>query len=315
MTDTGERAEKIAQGYIEPTPTTEQRRFSAPQMEWDATRGAPPIESKPEAVNFPTQTYEFNTNPDLFRPPPSYPEPPQDMWYSVPEKPKPKEKPKPIFPWEERDAPRPTRRFVEDEPLSQPPPLEREKEPYADELEVSSHDRLEPITPTIRVTDDPWTAFATNKNAWDDVSGIDNYVRALTSFQRNRGKVQVLQRDVPEMSQDQHPIGVQQHILSRANEPNPEDLVEKVRQRRESLILTDFPTAVERPSLPVTPAPRRRPTFWGEERDEVGDLPGAEGVPDQADWVCPNCGFVMRTKSRVPTPAVPSPSEYLLDNF
>jgi len=54
--------------------------------------------------------------------------------------------------------------------------------------------------------------------------------------------------------------------------------------RRESLILTDFPTADDRPSLPVTPAPIRRPTFWGEERDEAGELPGAEGVPDQAEW-------------------------------
>jgi glycogenin glucosyltransferase len=31
-------AEAINQGIIEPVPTTEQRRFSAPQMEWDATR-------------------------------------------------------------------------------------------------------------------------------------------------------------------------------------------------------------------------------------------------------------------------------------
>jgi glycogenin glucosyltransferase len=31
-------AEAIDQGIVEPVPTTEQRRFSAPQMEWDATR-------------------------------------------------------------------------------------------------------------------------------------------------------------------------------------------------------------------------------------------------------------------------------------
>jgi len=49
--------------------------------------------------------------------------------------------------------------------------------------------------------------------------------------------------------------------------------------------LTDFPTEFERPSLPVTPAPRR-PSFWGEERaDEEGELPTAEGVPKQQDWV------------------------------
>ncbi|KAM3065697.1 glycogenin glucosyltransferase [Clarireedia jacksonii] len=41
---------------------------------------------------------------------------------------------------------------------------------------------------------------------------------------------------------------------------------------------------LERPSLPVTPAPIRRPSFWGEERDAEGQLPGAEGVPSQEDW-------------------------------
>lgn len=55
--------------------------------------------------------------------------------------------------------------------------------------------------------------------------------------------------------------------------------------RRPSMKLTDFPTEVERPSLPVTPAPIRRPSFWGEERDELGNLPTAEGVPKQEDWV------------------------------
>ena len=55
-------------------------------------------------------------------------------------------------------------------------------------------------------------------------------------------------------------------------------------QRRPSMKLTDFPTEFERPSLPVTPAPMHRPSFWGSERDAAGDLPGAEGVPDQSAW-------------------------------
>jgi hypothetical protein len=37
--------------------------------------------------------------------------------------------------------------------------------------------------------------------------------------------------------------------------------------------------------LPVTPAPVRRPSFWGDERDEEGELPAAEGVPAQEEWV------------------------------
>jgi glycogenin glucosyltransferase len=158
----------------------------------------------------------------------------------------------------------------------------------SDEFEVKSG--TEPTTPSIKVNDrTPWDAFgAVNKNAWDEVSGIENYVRALTAFQKNRGKVQVLQHSPTSLS-----VRTQEHVLSPTNEPNPEELVEKVAKRRESLLLTDFPSAIERPSLPVTPAPVRRSTFWGPERDEEGELPPAEGVPDQADWVCPNCGFIL----------------------
>jgi glycogenin len=63
--------------------------------------------------------------------------------------------------------------------------------------------------------------------------------------------------------------------------------------RRRGSKLTDFPTAVERPSLPVTPAPIRRPKFWGagdpgigDEGESDGQLPAADGVPEQSEWVC-----------------------------
>lgn len=38
LTESNEQIEQLEQGLIEPTPTVEQRKFSAPQMEWDATR-------------------------------------------------------------------------------------------------------------------------------------------------------------------------------------------------------------------------------------------------------------------------------------
>jgi glycogenin glucosyltransferase len=38
FSDPGEVSENIDQGVTEPTPTVEQRKFSAPQMAWDATR-------------------------------------------------------------------------------------------------------------------------------------------------------------------------------------------------------------------------------------------------------------------------------------
>ncbi|KAF2209242.1 glycosyltransferase family 8 protein [Cercospora zeae-maydis SCOH1-5] len=294
MTEPGEPSENIDQGRVLPAPTVEQRKFSAPHMEWDATRAAPPAQSKPEAANFPTQTYEFSSDPAPFRAPPAYPQPPKDMYYEVPPPPAPRtveEKPKPIFPWEERQVPKPTRRFVDDEPPPPPPALESESA-YMDELEVTSESKAEPLTPTIQVKDsDPWASFGHSKNAWDDVNGINSYVRALTSFQKNRGKVQVVESNVPSTG-----IAAPTNILSPTSQSDPEDLVQRVedaRGRRESLILTDFPSAAERPSLPVTPAPQRR-VFWGDERDTTSDLPPAEGVPNQADWVrCVVCGSIV----------------------
>jgi glycogenin len=38
FTEPGEEAENLEQGVTEPVPTIEQRKFSAPQMEWDATQ-------------------------------------------------------------------------------------------------------------------------------------------------------------------------------------------------------------------------------------------------------------------------------------
>jgi glycogenin glucosyltransferase len=214
------------------------------------------------------------------------------MWYKLPEtKPKPADPPKPIFPWErESTRPKATRVFAEDYP---PEPI-RAAAPEVSEFEASPthafstvhyepHQgaprtkatrvwRDEPHVSTPKTAEESWQAFSqTNANAWDSVPGIDSYVRSIMDSQVKRGKVQVLQQ------------------ATGTEEIGSPTLLGK--DRRESLILTDFPSAVERPSLPVTPAPVRRPTFWGEERDETGELPAAEGVPEQSDWVCPQCGF------------------------
>lgn len=216
------------------------------------------------------------------------------MWYQVPnEKPKPAEPPKPIFPWEQqRDRPKPTRIFAED----LPPPEAESPTPtitlspslafgapgahpfstvHYDEEETMSEEVVAPgpnspdRVSSPKTADQQWQDFQqSSANAWDSVPGIDTYVRAIMDSQTRRGKPQVLSQAVEQVRSP----------LAR-------------KERRESLILTDFPSAVERPSLPVTPAPVARPTFWGEERDEQGELPQAEGVPDQPDWVCPQCGF------------------------
>ncbi|KAK6433908.1 glycogenin glucosyltransferase [Oleoguttula sp. CCFEE 5521] len=268
FTEPGEAAENIDQGLVAPRATAEARRFSAPQSEWDATRAPPPATSRPEAANFPHQIYDFNNDPTPFHAPSSYPEPPKDMWYEVPSQPPRREdKPPPIFPWEERTVPKPTRTFAPSAPPS-PPPSASPPFAHADELSVQADDLPTPTTPSIQVSSPPANDFsATSKNAWDDIQGIDSYVRALSDRQFNRAKVSQGYQEGPQPQTEPGAV-----------------LAEQVRQRRESLILTDFPSAVERPSLPVTPAPRARSSFWGEERDETGNLPAAEGVPDQADW-------------------------------
>lgn len=300
MTDPSEVAEDLDQGLVQPIPTVQQRKFSAPEMEWDATKFEPPAQSKPEAANFPRETYTFNDSRQFFKAPPTYPEPPRDMWYKVPEtRPNPYEAPKPIFPWE-RDAarPKPTRVFAEDYP-SEPTPApasaaevsEFEASPVSEFTTTHYDNDQEPRQgkPTRvwrdgthdykpRNAEESWQAFSqSGANAWDSVPGIDSYVRSIMDAQGKKGKVQILQQ------------ATGTDDISSPTIPR--------KQRRESLILTDFPTAVERPSLPVTPAPLRRPNFWGEERDEEGELPAAEGVPEQNEWVCPQCGFSSRASA------------------
>lgn len=145
--------------------------------------------------------------------------------------------------------------------------------PIITEPEVTTHPPILPIEES--------APFSPQANAWDNVASIERYVRAVMEVQTGRAK----------------PLKLAEQILSPSG-------------RRESLILTDFPTIDDRPSLPVTPAPIRRPTFWGEERDGEGDLPGAEGVPDQAEWVCPSCGFLATTpvafyRARQPSSLMP----------
>lgn len=284
MTEPGEAAENIDQGVTEPTPTVQQRKFSAPEMEWDATRFEPPTQSKPEAANFPTAQYTFSDSRQLFKAPQAYPEPPKDMWYKVPEnRPKSAEKPKPIFPWEQQpDRPRATRVFAEDLSPEPIPAVSSPTHPFStvhyDDGEGEALEGLdEGVTShasasSLKSADKQWQAFQqSNVNAWDSVPGIENYVRAIMDTHGRRTKPQTLQQ-------------------TTGTEELGSPLLER-RNRRESLLLTDFPSAIERPSLPVTPAPMRRPSFWGEERGDTGELPAAEGVPDQIDWVCPQCGF------------------------
>jgi glycogenin glucosyltransferase len=205
---------------------------------------------------------------NLFQAPRSYPEPPKNMWYEVPNTPRATERPKPLFPWEQNQAP-PTRVFPQ-EPISpeaeldlaNSPPSESPPQESVPGLSVttggtSTRSFDSPSTPTIHVTThEPFSSY-TRTNAWDDVPEIQRYVENMQAARKGKGQG------------FSTPSAAASPVLER---------------RRPSMKLTDFPTQDERPSLPVTPAPRQRPTFWGSERDDAGQLPAAEGVPPQQDW-------------------------------
>lgn len=209
------------------------------------------------------------------------------MWYEVPkEAPASRaEKPKLIFPWESNQS-RPSRVFVDDVPrtesgtgTSSTPtgehPAPSAEQPSA-ESSITEHSAVgrepaTPATPTINITpSDPWTAF-TRTNAWDEVPEIERYVEGLHNHRRSKS---LKSPGVIAM-------------------PSAGGAVEESGWQRHGHKLTDFPTEAERPSLPVTPAPIRRPKFWGGGGPGIGDdddddplLPAAEGVPGQSEWVC-----------------------------
>ena len=216
------------------------------------------------------------------------------MYYKVPEtKPIRHEKPKPIFPWEERALP-PSRVFTEelipgsglisdyeqDELSATLMPLAKDKSTqevlHTDEISMEA-DKDPPKTterPTAVESDEPWPGFARASNVWDYVPGINTYVRAVKVSQ-------------------ERPKSISVSGIGNVENLNIQPFREDDAQEGASLIITDFPTEIERPSLPVTPAPIQRVTFWGDEREASIALPPAEGVPSQADWVCscPRCGF------------------------
>ncbi|KAG7139638.1 Glycogenin-1 like protein [Verticillium longisporum] len=248
-----------------------------PLNTWDAQWQPPPADSQPEALNFPHQVYTMSQDPAPFVPPPRYPSPPKDMWYEVPkEKPAPpSQKPRAIFPWES-NQPRPSRVFTDlpaesEAEKSEATPTgehqttisgQRDAE-YIDTEASTAEQKSEPVTPatpTINVIPSDWNTF-TRTNAWDEMPEIERYVEGLQKHRRVKSQ----------------------------GSPGIASINRKAKQER-GFRLTDFPSEVDRPSLPVTPAPIRRPKFWGGGDPGAGDgedeevLPVAEGVPLQSAW-------------------------------
>ncbi|KAI1365926.1 nucleotide-diphospho-sugar transferase [Xylaria arbuscula] len=252
--------------------------FEPSMSSWDAQRHPPPVESKPEAMNFPAMVYEMSKSTTPFIPPQHYPSPPKNMWYEVPKEAPAalSDPPKPIFPWE-TSRPKPSRVFVDDEAettqgpvTSSRPPLEVQTSVESSGTEASStgqkNEIVTPTTPTIMITpSDPWTSY-TRTNAWDELPEIERYVDSLQKSRKSRN------RKPPSM----------------IDLPSPGEGGDDGTWQRRGSKITDFPSEVERPSLPVTPAPIRRSNFWGghlEIGDDTGSqLPSAVGVPGQNEW-------------------------------
>ncbi|KAJ6119500.1 hypothetical protein N7523_003780 [Penicillium sp. IBT 18751x] len=241
------------------SPSPEPATFEAPQAEWDASRGPPPLNSKPEGISLQEKTYSMSEDTNLFQPPPSYPEAPKNMYYQVPaEKPEPQKLTK-LFPWESH-APKPTRVFAQEQSVPTKSQDEQTTPTQVKEGTPSSQ------TPTPRAMHEPstesWDSY-TRSNAWDEDPHIQQYMESLQKARRGRTQV-ISGSSQSSTTQDSPPSSLSGH--------------------RPSLKLTDFPTEVERPSLPVTPAPIQRGTSEDEASTETA-LPTAEGVPDQEDWV------------------------------
>ena len=159
------------------------------------------------------------------------------------------------------------------------PSVEPSIKPPAD-LETSAPTLVKP--PRI-----PQSNFAdyTIKNAWDENPELLRDVgqhflsRRLHPYDQHQ---EALRKQMPKIPKPKTILSPT--IRSPDREVSPP--LTTPQTRRPSLVLTDFPTETERPSLPVTPAPIRRSSLWGQEQQEhpTAGLPEAEGVPHQAQW-------------------------------
>ena len=245
----------------------------------DSSRSdAPPTQSRPEAANFPNKTYEMSADRKLFQAPAKYPEPTKNMYYEVPKERPASDRPPPIFPWELNQS-KPSRVFADDI-TPKPSAPQTETTPSVTTDDDSTTATASPSTPTTKVSSpEPFSSFS-RTNAWDDIPEINRYISSLP--QNRRAKIQVLFNDPSQSASFPTATIADPSIISPTTEEPPSN---PQSDRRASLKITDFPTEIERPSLPITPAPVQRPSFWGEERNSAGELPAAEGVPqNQNEW-------------------------------
>ncbi|KAJ6258404.1 hypothetical protein Dda_6444 [Drechslerella dactyloides] len=211
--------------------------FEPPLQPWDAGRFSPPPDSKPEASNWPVQAYE-NTwgtaaqDTALFVPPAQYAQ---------------QSRPAPIFPWEQRAVPKPTRVFA-DEPKPKPEPAptpleETELETVDDEFETEEAE-MDVDAATGMLGFDSYS----RSNAWDSIPAIEEYVATFTKGRSGA------------------PSGKKGDVT-----PNP--------AFRTAL-------AILPPEISVTPTPFKamRRGYRSSAMDDESKFPSAKGIPDQQHW-------------------------------
>ena len=261
-----------------PLPTAQQRKFS---IDWDPVHQPPPLASRPEAADFPTITYTMSSSSALFQPPSSYPPTSNNQQSQAVQGPS-TPKPQPLFPWESSQA-KPTRVFADDTPTLTP------SAPNATPSVTTDTDTLtETQSPTTPLSPPGMEPFSTYQrtNAWDEIPEIESYL--LAQQQQRNPK---FSRSQPSASSNVPPSGdtaaavpssTTEDIISPTSDIPPsssDPSFLNLNPRRPSMKLTDFPTAFERPSLPVTPAPApRRPSFWGTDAERADGSEGPEGV-------------------------------------
>ncbi|KAL8714259.1 MAG: hypothetical protein Q9220_001988 [cf. Caloplaca sp. 1 TL-2023] len=309
-------AREVTGGDIKPFSTSQgQDIFTA----WDASREPPPINTTGEAASLVIHNITSSSDRSLFQPPASYPAPPTSLGYDIPPTSPINSGLDYHFPWEATQkkairvfpaGPVPSSsKTLSTLASADPVPKSSNKlstsasaNPVPDSSNIlstltfrqdsgnesaSPASPASPIIPEVQTPSrDPWGKIS-YVNAWDQDPVIERVIRRHPLYQHSRRVEARYERTsrpgspralcaICSKSAECSNCG---SPLQGASPPDPDS-----QQRRPSLRITDFPSALERPSLPVTPAPIRRGTLWGSEVGKSSQLPAADDVPNQADW-------------------------------
>ncbi|KAF3921070.1 hypothetical protein AA313_de0205160 [Arthrobotrys entomopaga] len=250
-----------------PPPPPPPPVFEAPLQQWNAAQSAPPTNSRPEAHNWPSQVYENKWDQDkqdtkLFVPPRPA-SPPQNIDFEIPPRHSPTQ-PAPIFPWEERRIPRPTRVFAAD--YAEPAQESEEEEVVVSQVD-EEFETEEASGGYDNDSNSGITSFESysRTNAWDSIPAIERYV---ASFQRSTNPVRKSTK-----KGDMTP-------LPAWRSPQQQQLQDRGKAEEEASSVRVLP-----PDISVTPTPfKSMRGYRSNAMDDESKFPSAQGIPDQQHW-------------------------------